>query len=111
MVKRFEVAELDATYGALAHSARRDILATLGAGAVRVTDLAAPFAMSLAAVSKHVRVLEDARLIHRRVVGREHRLSINAAPLSEASVWLETYREFWEGRIDALETLLNQRNG
>lgn len=100
---------LEATYGALAHPVRRDILARLRTGEARVTDLAGGFSVSLAAVSKHLRTLEDAGLLRRAIVGREHRLSLEAQPLREASEWLEAYRTFWEGRLDALETLLIDR--
>jgi len=100
---------LDATYAALAHPVRRDILARLRGGEERVTDLARPFDVSLAAVSKHIRVLEDARLVRRSVLGREHRLAIDARPLGEASGWLDAYREFWDRRLDALESFLIER--
>lgn len=100
---------LDETYGALAHRVRRDILSRLRAGEARVTDLAAPFDVTLAAVSKHIRVLEGANLVRRTVVGREHRLALSASPLMDAAGWLETYREFWEGRLDALESFLMER--
>ncbi len=67
-----------------------------------VTELAGPFRMSLPAVSKHLRVLEAAALIERRVDGRIHRCSLNAAPLEEAEHWLERYRVFWTDRLAAL---------
>ncbi len=74
----------------------------------RVTDLAAPFDMSLAAASKHIRVLEDAGLVRRTVTGREHLLTLEAAPLAPAAEWLETYRAFWQGRLDALDRHLRR---
>lgn len=97
------VEQLDTTYAALAHPIRREILETLTEGPGRVTDLAKPFEVSLAAVSKHIRVLEEARLVNRRTRGREHLLSIDARPLSDARRWLDSYRAFWEGRLDALD--------
>jgi DNA-binding transcriptional ArsR family regulator len=100
---------LDATYGALAHDVRRSMLEDLRDGEARVTDLAAPFDISLAAASKHIVVLEHAGLVRRNVIGREHRLSLDAAPLASASEWLEPYRRFWTGRLDALERHLRER--
>ena len=97
---------LDTTYAALGHPIRREVLEMLRDGDRAVTTLAEPFDVSLAAVSKHIRVLEDAGLVSRLVQGREHHLSIEARPLREASGWLEDYRAFWEGRLDALEGVL-----
>jgi DNA-binding transcriptional ArsR family regulator len=101
-------ATLDSAYGALAHEVRRAMLERLRSGPARVTDLAAPFDMSLAAASKHVRVLEDAGLLRRAVTGREHHLTLDAAPLAPAAAWLEAYRSFWQGRLDALERRLRE---
>lgn len=100
--------ELDSAYGALSHEVRRAVLDHLREGEARVTDLAAPFDISLAAASKHIRVLEDAGLVRRTVSGREHRLALDATPLRPAAEWLETYRAFWEGRLDALERHLRE---
>jgi DNA-binding transcriptional ArsR family regulator len=100
---------LDATYGALAHDARRAIVLQLLDGEQRVTDVARPFEMSLAAVSKHVRVLEEAGLLHRRVEGRTHWLSLDPTPLVAARDWIDATRRFWEARIDALDAYLNAR--
>jgi DNA-binding transcriptional ArsR family regulator len=93
---------------ALADPTRRAILQRLSIREARVTELAEPFAMSLNAVSKHIRVLERAELVSRRREGREHILSFNAAPLEEAAEWIERQRTFWTARLDALEDLLNQ---
>lgn len=109
MVEHRSSPALDRTYAALAHQVRRDVLARLRDGSARVTDLAEPFDMSLAAVSKHIGVLEEAGLVRRTIVGREHRLSLDAKPLMKASGWIDTYRAFWEERLDALETLLSER--
>jgi len=78
----------------------------LSRGEVRVTTLAKPFAMSLNAVSKHVQVLERARLIRRRRAGREHLLSVNLEPLDEAAAWISAQRAMWTRRLDTLEAIL-----
>ena len=91
---------------ALAHPARRAILERVMKRELRVTELAKPFAMSLTAVSKHIRILERAGLVRRRRVWREQRVSFNPAPLSEASAWIEKSRAFWSARLDALDNLL-----
>jgi DNA-binding transcriptional ArsR family regulator len=100
--------DLDSTLGALADPTRRAILARLSEGETRVTDVAAPFDMSLNAVSKHIRVLERARLVQRRRAGREHFLTVNRAPLDEAAEWIETQRALWTRRLDTLEALLRE---
>jgi DNA-binding transcriptional ArsR family regulator len=78
----------------------------LSGGEVRITTLAKPFSMSLNAVSKHVRVLERARLVRRRRVGREHLLSLNPKPLDEAASWMMAQKAIWTKRLDTLESLL-----
>jgi DNA-binding transcriptional ArsR family regulator len=78
----------------------------LSEGELRITTLAKPFSMSLNAVSKHVRVLERARLVRRRRVGREHLLSLNPKPLDEAASWMAAQRTVWTKRLDTLESLL-----
>ena len=98
--------QLDRTYGALSHSVRRDLLARLRSGPAAVTTLAEPYGMSLAAVSKHIRVLEDAGLLDRAVDGRTHFLALRPQRLFEARSWFDAYRTFWEGRLDALEAHL-----
>ena len=102
----FPPAALDATYGALSSGARRDIVRALLNGEQRVTDVARPFEMSLAAVSKHIRALEEAGIVRRRVEGRTHWLSLDPGPLAAAGDWIAATRSFWEGRIDALEELV-----
>lgn len=101
-----ETWNLDAVFSALAHPARRAILARLAGRARRVTDLAEPFQMSLPAVSKHLRVLEQAGLIGRTVRGRVHTCRLEAAAMKTAAGWIETYRHFWEGRLDSLAEYL-----
>ena len=98
--------DLDLTLTALADPTRRAILHRLSNGDARVTDLAQPFAISLNAVSKHIRVLERARLVRRRRSGRDHYLSINPKPLDDASAWLEAQRALWTARLDALDDVL-----
>ena len=101
---------LDHTFAALSDPTRRAILARLRRGPSTVGSLAEPFDMSLNAVSKHVRALERAGLIHRRIRGREHVCALDAAPLREAAAWMAEYREFWSRRLDALEALLRARS-
>ena len=105
-----ESESLDAVFHALADATRRGMLHRLSAQECTVGELAAPFRMSLAAASKHVRVLERAGLVERTVQGREHRLRLNAGPLQEAAAWLEHYRKFWNERLDALESYLAKQN-
>jgi DNA-binding transcriptional ArsR family regulator len=100
---------LDAPYAALAHPIRRRILDRLRDGEARVTDLAAGWPISLNAVSKHIKVLESAGLVDRRIEGREHRLSLRPEPLRAAAGYLDTYRIFWEPRLDRLDALLRER--
>jgi DNA-binding transcriptional ArsR family regulator len=99
---------LDRTFGALADPTRRRILAQLAQGEERVTDLARPHAMSLAAVSKHLMVLEKAGLVKRRRKGRVHSMKLEAKPMKEAEAWINRYREFWEGNLDRFEEYLNK---
>ena len=99
---------LDRTFGALADPTRRLLLAQLAKRGECVTDLARPHAMSLAAVSKHVIVLEKAGLVRRRRQGRVHSLTLEARPMKEAQAWINRYREFWEGNLDRFEDYLNK---
>jgi DNA-binding transcriptional ArsR family regulator len=103
---------LDATLGALADPTRREILEHLAEGEVRVTDLARRFPWSLNAISKHVRILEAAGLVHRRRVGREHRLTFRPAPLVEAAAWIAGRRNFWNlGLAAAADYLASESAG
>ena len=97
---------LDATYDAIANPVRRAIVARLRERELRVTDVARPFDMSLAAVSKHIRQLERAGLIRRDVRGRDHWLRLDPAPLADAAAWIAETRAFWTGRLDALDAVL-----
>ena len=104
----FQSRGLDAVFSALADPTRRAILARLADGTRRVTDLAQPFEMSLPAVSKHLRVLEQAGLIGRTVRGRVHHCRLEAAAMKNAADWLEVYRRFWEQRLDSLAEYLGR---
>lgn len=101
---------LNVTLLALAHPVRRAIMQRLSRGEVRVTTLAKPFAMSLNAVSKHVRVLERALLVRRRRAGREHLLSVNPEPLDAAASWISAQRAIWTRRLDTLEAILRSED-
>jgi len=107
MVK-YRSATLDRVFHALAHPARRVMLRRLAEGERNLSELAAPLRMSFPAASKHVRVLERARLVRRRVVGRTHLCRIEARPLAEASSWLEEYRRIWEQNYQRLDALLEE---
>jgi DNA-binding transcriptional ArsR family regulator len=97
---------LDLVFHALAHPARRAMLGRLAEQERNLSELAAPLRMSFPAASKHVRVLEKARLVKRRVVGREHLCRIEGKPLGEANDWLENFRRTWEGAFQRLDALL-----
>ena len=86
------------------------MLEALRDGPLRVTELAEPFSVSLAASSKHIKVLEHVGLVARSVSGRDHLLALEALPLAGAGLWIDTYRQFWEGRLDALEAQLSRRS-
>jgi len=97
---------LDSVFSALADPTRRGILEMLARAESCVTDLARPFAISLPAISKHLRVLEKAGLIRRARDGRVHRVSLDAEPMQAASAWIAHYQKFWEGQFDALAKYL-----
>lgn len=99
---------LDRVFHALAHPARRAILRRLTDREQNLSELAAPLKMSFPAASKHVRVLEQAKLVRRRVVGRTHLCRIEAKPLAEANAWLEEYRRIWEGTFERLDAVLEE---
>lgn len=100
---------LDRVFHALAHPSRRAILARLAAGQCTVGELAEPLPMSLAAVSKHIKVLEESGLVHRSVEWRTHTCSLNAEPLAAAQIWLKFYEQFSGERLDALEKLFREK--
>ena len=99
---------LSATFAALADPTRRAIIARLASGECSVTELAEPFDMSMPAVSKHLRVLEQAGLIVRRREAQWRPCRIEAAPLKAVADWAEHYRHLWEGRLDRLDAYLKQ---
>lgn len=95
--------DLSAVLGAISHPSRRAILHRLAAGPARVTEIAAPFDMSLNAVSKHLKVLEGAGLVDREVQGRDHVIRFRGQPLRLVSDWVHEYQRFWTERLDRLE--------
>lgn len=101
-----EEQSLDGVFLALGHPIRRQILRRLAQGQATVTEIASPFDTSLNAISKHLKVLEKAGLVHREVVGREHYLSISPQPLQDIVDWLAYYESFWKDRLDAMEQVL-----
>jgi DNA-binding transcriptional ArsR family regulator len=101
-------ARLDAVFAALADPTRRAIIERLSHSEARVTEVAEPFAMSLNAVSKHIRVLEESGVVERHKSGRDHILSINTRSLDEIDGWILRMRGYWEKRLDAMESLLRE---
>jgi DNA-binding transcriptional ArsR family regulator len=101
MVHRSPVA-LDAVFAALADPTRRAIVRRLAAGEASVSELSEPFAMTLTAVAKHLRVLADAGIVEQRKEGRVRRCRLAPAPLRDAHDWLGEYGRFWEGQFDSL---------
>jgi DNA-binding transcriptional ArsR family regulator len=102
---------LDDVFHALSDRTRRAILARLAKGSATVTEIASPFAMSLPAVSKHLRVLERAGLVVRSIDGRVHECSLGAAPLGDAEKWLARYRVFWVSTLDSFADFVERRDG
>jgi DNA-binding transcriptional ArsR family regulator len=101
---------LDRVFSAVSDPTRRAILARLAESDARVTDVAEAFPISLNSTSKHIRVLEGAGLVRRRVRGREHFLSLDAAPLADAAAWIEHYHRFWSDQLASLEAFVTARN-
>jgi DNA-binding transcriptional ArsR family regulator len=99
---------LDSTLHALADPTRRAILRRLAQSEARVTELAAPFPISLNSVSKHIRILERARLVERRRAGREHILRFRPEPLHAVQEWIRQQEPFWRAGLEALDELLTQ---
>jgi DNA-binding transcriptional ArsR family regulator len=102
---------LDLIFYALSDQTRRALLSRLSQGPQRVTELAEPFRMSLAAVGKHLRVLEQAGLVHRKVEGRNHHLSFSPVPLQNLEQWLAFYRGFWKNNLKKLAHYAEQQTG
>ncbi len=105
-----ELSPLDGVFHALADPTRRAMLRSLAGGERNIGQLAQPFAMSFAAASKHVKVLEVAGLVRRRVRGREHFCRIEARPLATADQWLRDFEGFWNEQLDGLEALLREED-
>jgi DNA-binding transcriptional ArsR family regulator len=101
---------MDSVFHALGDATRRQMLRDLASGERTVGELAGPFAMSLAAASKHIKVLEGAGLIRREVRGRRHVCRLDPAPLASAHEWLGFYERFWTSRLDLLEQLLRDED-
>ncbi|WP_447760629.1 ArsR/SmtB family transcription factor [Sphingopyxis panaciterrae] len=97
---------LDTIFHALGDATRRAMLGELASGERTVSELAEPFAMSLAAASKHIKVLENAGMVRRDIRGRTHVCSLDPVPLMSADQWIGMYRRFWTDRLDTLERLL-----
>jgi DNA-binding transcriptional ArsR family regulator len=102
---------MNEVFGAMADPTRRAILARLTKGSARVTELASEFPISLNSTSKHIRMLERAGLVRRDVVGRDHFLSLDAKPLARAADLLESFRPFWEEKLEALERYITTKRG
>ena len=102
------IAQLDSVFHALGDATRRRMLRELAKDERTVSELAKPFAMSLAAASKHIKALENAGLIRREVRGRTHLCRLAPGPLANAHEWLSFYQQFWTERLDVLEQLLRK---
>lgn len=102
---------LDQVFFALSDGTRRAILSRLAEGSTTIGELARPFEMSPPAISRHMKILEKAGLIERRISGRQHHCSLSTGALKTAEDWINFHRKFWESRLDALDDLLrNQKN-
>ena len=99
---------LDQIFSALSDSTRRAILERLAGGQASVSELAAPFEISLPAISKHLSVLENANLLVREKDGRVRRCTLNAEPMKNAAEWIARYKDFWHDQFDALDEYLSQ---
>ncbi len=102
--------KLDIAFAALSDPTRRAIVARLARGEACASELADPFEMSLPAVSRHLRVLENASLIEREIIGRVHHFRLNPTPLKTTYSWLEEYRKFWHNSLDSLEEYLKKKD-
>jgi len=107
--EQLEAAQLNAVFAALADATRRGILESLSAGERAVSELAAPYEMSLPGFMKHLRVLEDAGLVTRTKEGRVVSCALEARPLKDASVWMSKYEKFWSDKLDSLARYLYQQ--
>jgi DNA-binding transcriptional ArsR family regulator len=105
----YSAGQLDSVFSALSHSTRRAIVLRLAQGSANVTELAEPFQISLPAVSKHLKVLEESQLISRTKHGREYQMTLNPEALAEAQQWLEFHKTFWNRQFDSLERYLAEQ--
>ena len=110
LMGEYSAGVLDRVFSAVSDPTRRAILARLVDADARVTDLASEFPISLNSTSKHIRMLERAGLVRRKVHGREHILSLDAAPLAEAAEWVEHYRRFWSEQLASLDAFVTSRD-
>ncbi len=110
LMVELNTSQLDSVFHALGDPTRRRMLRALADGERTVTQLAEPFAISLAAASKHIKALESAGLIQREVRGRTHLCRLEPRPLASAHEWLSFYEHFWTERLDALERLLREQD-
>jgi DNA-binding transcriptional ArsR family regulator len=101
--------QLDLAFGALAHPIRRGILERLSTGEATIAELAEPFNVSAPAITKHMRILEEAGLLSRKKRGREHHCRLEQKRMKEAEAWIENHRKFWNERLDALERYLKEK--
>jgi len=106
----YQMHDLDGVFHALADPTRRAIIGALALGPKTVGEISRPFDISLPAVSKHLKVLERARLVSREIHGREHHCSLNPETLASAHDWLSFYAGFWQERLDALDALLGEED-
>src|SRR5205807_4864164 len=102
--------QMNSVFHALGDATRRQMLRDLAGGERTVSELAKPFAISLAAASKHIKALENAGLIRREVRGRTHLCRLDSAPLASAHQWLSDYEDFWNSSLDVLERLLREED-
>jgi DNA-binding transcriptional ArsR family regulator len=102
---------LDHTFSALADPTRRDILERLGRGPATISELAEPYGMSLTGLKKHIRILEEARLVTTEKIGRTRECRLGPGQLEDAVQWIEMYRHHWERRLDRLESYLERKKG
>ncbi|MEQ1918892.1 MAG: metalloregulator ArsR/SmtB family transcription factor [Elusimicrobiota bacterium] len=100
--------QLDLSFSALAHPIRRGILARLSTGDATIAELAKPFRVSAPAISKHMKILEEAGLLSRKIEGREHHCRLERKRMKEAQEWIEAHRKFWNDKFDALELYLKE---
>ena len=104
----YSARQLDLSFGALAHPIRRGILARLSTGEATVAELAKPFKVSAPAITKHMRILEEAGLLSRKKEGRTHHCRLEQQRMKEAQEWIEAHRRFWNEKFDALERYLKE---